>query len=114
MKWTWDYRLLLQATCASVQFSEVFPDVQIVPPVFQFVSVTSRPDTGHHLKESGSIPFNHSLCGMHMDKIPHEPPLLQAEQSQFSQPFLRGQGLRLLMRKMMKNATRPSINHQDT
>ena len=67
----------------------VFPDIQMEPPVFQFVPTAPGPVTGHHCKEPSSILFAPSLqvliC---IDKIPPEPSLLQAEQSELSIPVV--------------------------
>lgn len=35
-------------TVLSRLYSEVLPDVQAEPPVFQFVPIASYPSTGHH------------------------------------------------------------------
>ena len=35
----------------------LFPDVQMEPPVFRFVPIVSGPVTGHHRKEPGSLFF---------------------------------------------------------
>ncbi|KAK4806513.1 hypothetical protein QYF61_021349 [Mycteria americana] len=57
---------------------KVFPDVQRVPPVFQFVPIVSFPVF---------------IC---IIKIPSEPSLLQAKLFQLSQPFLMGEMLQSL------------------
>ena len=63
---------------------KVFPDVQMEPPVF--VPVASGPDT---TKEHGSVFFAlFPQAFIYIDKNPPEPSLLQAEESQLSQPFL--------------------------
>lgn len=50
--------------------------------------------TGHHWKQLGSIFFAPSLqVFTDFDKITPDPPLLQAEQSQLSQPLLPGEVL---------------------
>lgn len=68
------------------------PYVQMEPPVFQSVAVAFSPDTGHHWKESGSVcltPYLQTL--VYIGEICPELSLLQAEQSQLSQPFLLGE-----------------------
>jgi len=73
---------------------EVFPDVPREPPVFPFVPITSDPVTGNSWKEPGSILFAPSFRWYlyKIAKIPPEPSLLQAEQSQLS-AFLTGEML---------------------
>jgi len=75
---------------ASWQFkNKVFTDVQGEPPVFQFVPTASCPVTGLHWEKPGSVISALSLQVLiYTDKIPLKPPLLQAEQSQLSQPGL--------------------------
>ena len=85
------------------------------PPMSQFLPVASCPATGHHWKEPGSIlfaPFLPSL--LYIDKITPQTSLLQAEQSQLSQPFLRSEMFQSLHhpdRSLMKMLNRigPSI-----
>jgi len=70
---------------------DVFPDVQMAPPVFQFVPVASGPVTRHHWKEPGPVVFAPSLqLFLDIGEIPPEPSLLQVKQSQISQSFLIG------------------------
>jgi len=82
---------------------KAFPSVQTEPLVFQFVPIVSCPVTGHHWVEPGSTIFAPSLqvC-LHMDEVHApclpEPSLLQAGQSQVSQPFLTGDSLQSLNR----------------
>lgn len=65
--------------------------------MFQFVPIASGLVTGHLWKEPGSIPLAPSLqVLMHIDEIPREPSLLQAEQPQLSQPVPVGQTLQAL------------------
>lgn len=59
-------------------------------PVFQFVPTAFGPVSGHHWKEPGSVLIVPSLW-VHTGESPLS--LLQAEQSQFSQPFLVGEML---------------------
>lgn len=88
------------ATCAGGQSPsqwKVFSDVQREHPVFHFVSIASGPGTGHYWKEPGSTFFTPSLqIFRDAGKIPAELSLLQTDQSQLSQPFLRGEMLHSL------------------
>ena len=69
--------------------SRVHPYIQMELPVFQFVLVAPFPVTEHHYKEPGSIHLTSAVrILLSTDKIPLQPSLLQAEQSQASQPFL--------------------------
>jgi len=84
----------LRETCASAHRKKVFPDVQWEPPVFVFVPTASGPVTGHHWKEPGSVLFTSSVqVFAYIEKIPPEPSLLPAEQSQLSQAFIMGRML---------------------
>lgn len=77
---------------------KLFPDVRREPHVFHFVSVASRPVPGHHWEESSSIFFAPSLqVFIHIDEVPLEPALLQAEQPQLSQPLLIAEMLQSLV-----------------
>lgn len=74
--------------------TEVFPDVQMEPPKFQFGPNASCSGSWHHWKEIGSILFESSLhVYIHIDKIPPKPSPLQSEKSQFPQSFLLGEML---------------------
>ena len=76
---------------------KAFPDVQGEPPVFQFVPIASGPLTEPHCKEPGSVLFApYFQVFIYMNMIPPTPSLLQAEQSQLSQPFLIGELLQSL------------------
>jgi len=67
----------------------LFPDVQREAPVFQVVPIASGPVTGHHSKKPGSIFIAPSLqVFLYIGKILPKPSLLQAGQSQLSQPVL--------------------------
>jgi len=78
----------LNSTCAGVQRN---------PPVFHFVPTTSCPVTGHHWKAPGSVVLAPSLqVFIYIDKIPPEPSLLQAEESQLSHLLLIGDILQSL------------------
>ena len=73
---------------------KVFPDVQRKSPLFQCVPVASGPVTGHHWQEPVSVLSAPSLqVFIHVDEIPLEPSLLQAEQPWLSQPLLVGEML---------------------
>jgi len=75
----------------------VFDDVQREPSVFQFVPIASGPVTAHRGKEPGSVFFAPSLqVFVQIKKIPPEPSLPQAEQSQLSQPLLTEEMLQSL------------------
>lgn len=56
--------------------------------LFQFLTIASCSGTSHVSKEPGFFHFVPALQVFIDNKIPPENPLLQAEQSQFSQPFL--------------------------
>ncbi|KAK4830703.1 hypothetical protein QYF61_012872 [Mycteria americana] len=76
---------------------KVFPDVHRQPPVFQFVPIASCPVTGHHQIQPGSVFSTPSLqVFIYIDKMSPQPSLLQAQQSQLSQPFLIGEMLQSL------------------
>ena len=76
------------------QREEVLPHVQTELPVLQFVLVALCPVAGHHWKESGPILLTPTLqIFLGVYKVPSQPSLLQAEQAQLPQPFLRGQML---------------------
>jgi len=65
--------------------------------VFHFVPTTSCPVTGHHWKAPGSVVLAPSLqVFIYIDKIPPEPSLLQAEESQLSHLLLIGDILQSL------------------
>ena len=65
--------------------SKLFPDLHREPPMFQVGPIASRPGTGHHWEEPGSVLFPRSLqVFVHIEKIPPKSALLQAEQSQLS------------------------------
>jgi len=84
-------RLVTSVTSA---VKKVFPDVQSEPPVLQFVHIASRPVTGHHRKEPGSIFFTPSIqVFIYIDEILPELSLLEPKQSQLSQCFLIGEML---------------------
>jgi len=62
---------------------KVFSGVQREATVFQYVPIVSCPVPGHHWKKPDSVLFAPSLqVFMHIDKVPGEPALPQAEQSQ--------------------------------
>ena len=65
-------------------------------PVCQFVAINSCLVTGHRWEESGSVVFTPPIRYLCAWINPPEPSLLQAEQSQFSQPFLFCQVLQSL------------------
>ena len=70
--------------------TEELPDAQTEPLLFHFVPTASCPGTGRH-KKPGSVfsaPFPQVF--MNIDEIPPQPPFLQAEQPQLSQPFFIG------------------------
>ena len=74
--------------------TEVFAGVQREPSVFQFVLSASGPATGYHWKEPGSVLMAPSLQVLLCSEKTHpELSLLQAEQSQLSQPLLIGEML---------------------
>lgn len=62
-----------------------------------FVPVAPRPVIGHPWKKLGSILFAPSPQVFIHIRIHPEPPLLQAEQSQLSQPFLLGKMLQSII-----------------
>lgn len=74
-----------------------FFNVQKEPHLFQFVLPACSPATGHHWKEPNSAFFASPLWAfIDMLKILPKLLLLQAWQSQFSQPFITSEILQLL------------------
>lgn len=73
--------------------AEELPDVQIESPVFQLMPIAHYPSTGHQWKES--VLFAPSLHYLQiLVRFPQS--LLQAGQSELSQPFLTGEVLQTL------------------
>jgi len=74
------------------QRKEVPPHVQMELPVPQFVPIASCPVTGHHRKEFGPILLTLTLeIFVSIYKVPSQPSLLQAEQTQLPQLLLLGE-----------------------
>lgn len=73
-----------------------------------FVPTAFCPFTRHHQEEVGSLIFFPSHIFMHIDKIPPEPSLLQAEQSQLSASPQWGV-TRSLMNVLKSNGTSISL-----
>lgn len=72
-----------------LRVKKVFPDAQREPPMFRFVPVACDPVTGHPWKKSCLCllcPLPSGICILWRDHP--EPSLLQAGQSQHSEPFL--------------------------
>jgi len=70
--------------------NKVLPCVSMELPMFQFLLIAPSFTVAYHRKESAFISLTPSLqMYINNDEILSPPSLLQAEQSQFSQPFLK-------------------------
>jgi len=70
---------------------DIFPNIQSKPPLVQLESIASHP-THSYLGEETNTCLTMTSCQVVVEsnKVPPQPPLLQAEQPQLPQPLLTG------------------------